>query len=148
MAADIVFTEGGETVVTAARQVERARIQERQGLDAFEASRRKQEAMALAGAGGLSAARDRGARADAGERDRTSQTRRRPATIAGRDRPAIGRFRRRRLVALRPIGRPEPKPRRAAAVPPEVSTHSRRVDDQGGGASSAPSSDASAIPRS
>src|SRR6185295_17913333 len=53
MAADIVFTEGGETAVTAARQVERARILEQQGLDAVEASRRKQEAMALAGAGGL-----------------------------------------------------------------------------------------------
>ena len=32
-----MFTEGSETVVMAARQVEGARVLERQGLDAFEA---------------------------------------------------------------------------------------------------------------
>jgi hypothetical protein len=53
MAADIVFTEGGETAVMAARQVERARLEEHQSFDAFEALRRKQEAIALAAAGGL-----------------------------------------------------------------------------------------------
>ncbi|MEO8258486.1 MAG: hypothetical protein ABI868_14155 [Acidobacteriota bacterium] len=53
MASDIVSTEGSETVVTAARQVERARLQERQALEAFEASRRSKEAMAIAGTGAL-----------------------------------------------------------------------------------------------
>ncbi len=53
MAADIVFTEGGETAAAAARHVERARLEEQQGLDRFEAARRKQQAMAAAGAAGL-----------------------------------------------------------------------------------------------
>jgi hypothetical protein len=120
MAADIVFTEGGESAVTAARQVERARILEQQGLDAFEASRRKQDAMALAGAGGLvllvivtlAFLPARAAR----ESHPTSS-----AAIDARDvRPsaesdADG-------LALRDIGRPEPKPTEGAEAPLEVST--------------------------
>jgi hypothetical protein len=53
MAADIIFTEGGEAAATAARQVESARIEEQQNLDRFEGARRKQEAEALAGTAGL-----------------------------------------------------------------------------------------------
>lgn len=53
MAADIVFTEGGETAAMAARHVKRARIEEQQDLDVFEGARRKQEAMATAAAAGL-----------------------------------------------------------------------------------------------
>ena len=49
MAADIVFTEGGEAAAAAARHVEHARLEEQQSLDAFEAARRKQQAMAAAG---------------------------------------------------------------------------------------------------
>lgn len=51
MAADVVFTEGGETVATASRQVEAGRLAEHQTLDASEAGRRRQEAEALAAAG-------------------------------------------------------------------------------------------------
>ncbi len=121
MAADIVFTEGGEAVVTAARQVEGARIQERQGLDAFEAERRKQETMAIAGAGGLlllviAVLALMPARA-ARRSDSTSS-----GTSAGRDvRPSADSVD--DGLALRPIGRPEPKPRQPAAVPLEVSKH-------------------------
>jgi hypothetical protein len=53
MAADIIFTEGGEAVASAARQVESARLEEQSNLDRFAGERRKQEAQALAGAGGL-----------------------------------------------------------------------------------------------
>jgi GAF domain-containing protein len=53
MASDIIFTEGGETAANAARQVERARLEERDLVQASEATSRKQEAMALAGAVGL-----------------------------------------------------------------------------------------------
>jgi hypothetical protein len=53
MAADIIFTEGGEAVAGAAHLVESARLEERQNLDRFEGARRKQEAQALAGAAGL-----------------------------------------------------------------------------------------------
>jgi hypothetical protein len=53
MAADIIFTEGGEAATTAARQVESARLEEQSNLDRFEGVRRKQEAQALAGAAGL-----------------------------------------------------------------------------------------------
>jgi hypothetical protein len=53
MAADIIFTEGGEAAAGAARQVERARLEEHQNLDRFEGARRKQEAQALAGAAAL-----------------------------------------------------------------------------------------------
>ncbi len=55
MAADVVFTEGGETAATAGRQVEAARLAENQEFDASEAALRRQEAMALAGAGILGA---------------------------------------------------------------------------------------------
>lgn len=51
MAADVVFTEGGEAAATAARHVEAARIAEHLALDASEAAARKQEAFALGGAG-------------------------------------------------------------------------------------------------
>jgi hypothetical protein len=50
MAADVVFTEGGETARTASRQVEAARIAEHQELDASEAAQRQQEAFAMAAA--------------------------------------------------------------------------------------------------
>lgn len=55
MAGDVIFTEGGQTAASAARQVETARLAEHQALDASEAGVRRQEAMALAGAGGVSA---------------------------------------------------------------------------------------------
>ena len=55
MAADVVFTEGGETAVKAARQVEDARLAEHQALDASEAARRTEEAQALAAAAALAA---------------------------------------------------------------------------------------------
>jgi hypothetical protein len=51
MAADVVFTEGGQTTANAARQVETARLAEHQALDWSEAAKRKTEAMAMAGAG-------------------------------------------------------------------------------------------------
>lgn len=54
MAGDVVFTEGGETVVQAARQVEAARLAEHQALDAAEAVQRRQQAYALGGAAGFS----------------------------------------------------------------------------------------------
>ena len=50
MAADVVFTEGGETARTASRQVEAARMAEHQELDVSEAARRQQEAFAMAAA--------------------------------------------------------------------------------------------------
>lgn len=53
MAADIVFTEGGETAASAARHVERARLEERVALDQFEADIRKQELTTAGGAAGL-----------------------------------------------------------------------------------------------
>jgi CHASE3 domain sensor protein len=46
MAADVVFTEGGETAAAAARQVEAARLTEHQTLDASEAAAQKLEATA------------------------------------------------------------------------------------------------------
>ena len=55
MAADVVFTEGGETAVKAARQVEDARLAEHQALDASEAARRTEEAQALAAAAAVGA---------------------------------------------------------------------------------------------
>lgn len=51
MAADVVFTEGGETAATVGRQVEAARLAEHQAFDASAAHLRRQEAAALAGAG-------------------------------------------------------------------------------------------------
>jgi hypothetical protein len=55
MAADVIFTEGGETVAGVSRHVERARLAEHQALDAAEADRRRQEGLAAAGAAGLAA---------------------------------------------------------------------------------------------
>jgi CHASE3 domain sensor protein len=53
MAADVIFTEGGEAAATAARQVEAARLAEAQAHDASESATRTMEAAALAGAGVL-----------------------------------------------------------------------------------------------
>src|SRR5262245_52036149 len=55
MAADVIFTEGGETAATAGRHVEAARLAEQQALDALEAVLRKQQAWAAAAAGGFAA---------------------------------------------------------------------------------------------
>lgn len=55
MAGDIIFSEGGETAATAARQVEAARLAERQALDASEAAVRKQQVMALGATGAFAA---------------------------------------------------------------------------------------------
>ena len=55
MAGDVIFTEGDRTAASAARQVEAARLAEHQALDVSEGSVRRQEAIALAGAGGVSA---------------------------------------------------------------------------------------------
>jgi hypothetical protein len=54
MAADVVFTEGGETVVAAGRQVDAAVVVEQQAFDAFEAAQRKTQLYALFTAGGIS----------------------------------------------------------------------------------------------
>lgn len=54
MAGDVVFTEGGETAVQAARHIETARLAERQAFDAAEALRRRQQAYAAGGAAALS----------------------------------------------------------------------------------------------
>ena len=53
MAGDIIFAESGETLATAARQIEMARTAEHQALDATEASLRKSEALAAGGAGAV-----------------------------------------------------------------------------------------------
>ena len=53
MAADVIFTEGGETTATAGRQVETARLAEHQAFDAAEAALRKNEAFAAGGAAGV-----------------------------------------------------------------------------------------------
>jgi hypothetical protein len=53
MAADIIFTEGSETAANAARQVERARLEEHDVVEQSEASQRKAEATALGGAAGF-----------------------------------------------------------------------------------------------
>ncbi len=53
MAADVIFTEGGETAATAGRQVETARLAEHQAFDAAEAALRKNEAFAAGGAAGV-----------------------------------------------------------------------------------------------
>jgi hypothetical protein len=55
MAGDVIFTEGDQTAASAARQIEAARLAEHQALDASEADVRRLEAMALAGAGGVTA---------------------------------------------------------------------------------------------
>jgi hypothetical protein len=55
MAADVIFTEGGEAAGTAARSVEGARLAERQAADVADASVRRREAMVLAGAAAFAA---------------------------------------------------------------------------------------------
>ena len=50
MAGDVIFAEGGETISTAARQIETARMAEHQAFDVTEASLRKNEALAAGGA--------------------------------------------------------------------------------------------------
>jgi hypothetical protein len=51
MAGDVIFTEGESTASAAARQVEAARLSERQAAEATEASSRRLEAASLAGFG-------------------------------------------------------------------------------------------------
>jgi hypothetical protein len=55
MAGDVIFTEGGETATTAARQVERARLAEQQALDQFESQQLRQQLLSVAGAAGVAA---------------------------------------------------------------------------------------------
>jgi hypothetical protein len=55
MAGDVIFTEGGQSAATAARQVEAARLAERQAVDSSEGFVRKQQAMAGAIGAGLAA---------------------------------------------------------------------------------------------
>src|SRR3989454_9294902 len=55
MAADVIFTEGGDTAATAGRLVERARLSEHQALDARVAAVRLQQALALGVAGCVAA---------------------------------------------------------------------------------------------
>ena len=50
MAADVIFTEGGEAVANAARQIETARLAEHQAADLAEAVLRKQESLAAGAA--------------------------------------------------------------------------------------------------
>jgi len=51
MAADVVFTEGGDAAAAAARQIQAARLAEDQAADASAAGRRRQEATVLTAAG-------------------------------------------------------------------------------------------------
>jgi len=53
MAADVIFTEGGEAAANAARQIETARLAEHQAADLTEAALRKSEALAAGGAAGF-----------------------------------------------------------------------------------------------
>src|SRR5262245_43966851 len=53
MAADVIFTEGGETAATVARQVERARQAELEAFDAREGVVRSQQAFALGVGAGI-----------------------------------------------------------------------------------------------
>jgi hypothetical protein len=53
MAADIIFTEGGEAAAHAAHGIEKARLEELVAFDTLEASRRKQAALAAGGAAAL-----------------------------------------------------------------------------------------------
>jgi len=55
MAGDVIFTDGGAAATTAVRQVESARVAEQQAVDAVEAGRRRQEAIAGAAAAVISA---------------------------------------------------------------------------------------------
>ena len=50
MAADVIFSEGGEAVANAARQIETARLAEHQAADLAEAALRKKEALAAGAA--------------------------------------------------------------------------------------------------
>jgi hypothetical protein len=50
MAADVIFTEGGEAAANAARQIETARLAERQAADLAEAALRNREALAAGAA--------------------------------------------------------------------------------------------------
>ena len=50
MAADVIFTEGGEAVANAARQIETARLAEHQAADLAEAALRQKEALAAGAA--------------------------------------------------------------------------------------------------
>jgi hypothetical protein len=53
MAADVIFTEGGEAAANAARQIETARLAEQQSADLVEAALRKKEALAAGAAAGF-----------------------------------------------------------------------------------------------
>jgi hypothetical protein len=53
MAGDVIFTEGGQTAVAAARQIEAARVAEHETLDAAEVAARIREATVLGGAIGI-----------------------------------------------------------------------------------------------
>jgi hypothetical protein len=53
MAADVIFTEGGEAVANAGRQIEAARLAEYQAADLSEAALRKKEALAAGAAAGF-----------------------------------------------------------------------------------------------
>jgi hypothetical protein len=53
MAADVIFTEGGEAAANATRQIETARLAEQQSADLVEAALRKKEALAAGAAAGF-----------------------------------------------------------------------------------------------
>ena len=53
MAGDVIFTEGGQLITVAARQVEAARLAEHQAFDEDEAGLRREEALAMGAAGAL-----------------------------------------------------------------------------------------------
>jgi GAF domain-containing protein len=53
MAGDVIFTEGGTTAATAARQIESARLAEHQAVDQSEGALRKDQTIVLGVAGGL-----------------------------------------------------------------------------------------------
>jgi hypothetical protein len=53
MASDVIFTEGGQLVTVAARQVETARLAEHEAFDTEEAGVRQQQALAMGAAGAL-----------------------------------------------------------------------------------------------
>jgi GAF domain len=55
MAADVIFSEGGDAAATAARQIETARLAEHQAQEVADAALREQEAMFAGGAAGLTA---------------------------------------------------------------------------------------------
>ena len=101
MAGDVIFTEGDQTAATAARQVEAARLAEHQALDASEGAVRRQEAMALAGAGGADGAH------------RAAARRRRAARRAEEEAP----------LSIAPI---EPSAGRAAVAPADALDGRRR----------------------